>query len=74
MFGGCIEMSESGILAAVEGELLEGEEVELDLHVSGAIQALHLRATVHTRRAGQYAFQFLRINSGHANTVKAFLS
>jgi len=53
--GRCIDMSESGLLAAMEGELLDGEDVELDLHVTGSA-----RAGAHPRRTGQYAFQFQR--------------
>jgi len=60
VFGRCIDMSESGLLAAIEGELISGEEVEVDLHVTGAAQPMRVRANVHLRRAGQYAFQFLR--------------
>jgi len=60
VFGRCIDMSESGLLAAMEGELLDGEEVELDLHVTGAAQPMRVRASAHSRRTGQYAFQFQR--------------
>ena len=69
MFGRCIDMSESGLLAAVEGELLSGEEVEIDLHVVGAAQPMRLRASVHPRRAGQYAFHFMRPGAAQSSSA-----
>ena len=73
IFGRCIDMSESGLLAAIEGELLSGEEVELDLHVTGAAQPMRVHASVHPRRAGQYAFQFLRPRSAQASSAQKTL-
>lgn len=73
MFGRCLDMSESGVLAIVEGDLMDGEEVELDLHVSGTAQPMRVRALAHCRRGDRYAFQFLRAKAAQPEmgTLKA---
>ena len=68
MFGRCLDMSESGVLALVEGNLMDGEEVELDLHIVGSAQPIRVRALAHLRRSDRYAFQFLRPQSAQSET------
>ena len=68
IFGRCLDMSESGVLALIEGDLMDGEEVELDLHVVGTAQPMRVRALAHFRRGDRYAFQFLRAKIAQPET------
>jgi hypothetical protein len=58
MLGQCLELSESGLLAAVEGHLENDEHVMLQLHAPGEETPMTLHATTHCRSIARYAFRF----------------
>jgi ActR/RegA family two-component response regulator len=70
--GHCLDLSEEGLGAELDGEVIAGEPVLIELTLPDIADPLKLHAEVRHREGGHYGFEFVRLTGEHRQIVRRF--
>jgi len=72
MRGKCEDLSEEGLGAEMDGELLLGDPTLIELTLPKVEEPMKLHAEVRHRRDNHYGFEFVSLSPDHRRTIRRF--